>query len=312
MTRYRSALPQTEGKLFLTDSGLETTLLFHDGIELPQFAAFPLLENAAGRTRLRAYFTQHAAIAKAHGLGFVLETVTWRASSRWGALLGYDAARLADINRDAVEFLVELRDDLEDENSPMPISGQIGPRGDGYDPSNAPSADEAQAYHATQVTTLRNSNADFLSAFTMPAVEEAIGVARAAREAGMPLVVSFTTETDGRLPTGQSLPDAIQQVDECCDAPPVYYMINCAHPTHFDHALEAGEAWTRRIRGIRANASVLSHAELDEATELDDGNPVEFGGQYGGLRHRLGHLSVLGGCCGTDHRHVEAIARACA
>jgi S-methylmethionine-dependent homocysteine/selenocysteine methylase len=166
MTRYRSALPQTNGKLFLTDSGLETTLLFHDGFELPQFAAFPLLEEAAGRARLKAYFARHASIARAHGAGFVLETVTWRASARWGELLGYDAARLEAANRDAVDFLVELRDEFEDADSPMPISAQIGPRGDGYDPSNAPTAEEAQAYHATQIGTLRDTEADFLSAFT--------------------------------------------------------------------------------------------------------------------------------------------------
>jgi S-methylmethionine-dependent homocysteine/selenocysteine methylase len=207
--------------------------------------------------------------------------------------------------------MVEIRDKNETPRSPMVISGNIGPRGDGYDPGRMMSAKEAQDYHAEQVEVFRSTQADMVSAFTMNYVNEALGVAQAAKAAGMPAVISFTVETDGRLPTGQTLKDAIEEVDARTGAAPAYYMLNCAHPTHFADVLEAGEPWVKRLRGLRANASRRSHAELDTATDLDDGNPEEFGRQHAELRRRHRHLTVLGGCCGTDHRHVEQIALAC-
>ena len=142
--------------------------------------------------------------------------------------------------------------------------------------------------------------------------EEASGIARAAREAGMPVALSFTVETDGRLPTGQPLNEAIAQVDSETGAYPAYYMINCAHPTHFDTVLAPESEWINRIGGLRANASRMSHAELDEAEELDAGDPVELGQEYADLKRHLPNLTVLGGCCGTDHRHIEQIGLACA
>jgi len=193
----------------------------------------------------------------------------------------------------------------------MVISGCVGPRGDGYDPAHVMSAEEAERYHAEQIRVFAATAADVVTAITMTNVPEAIGVTRAARAAGMPVVISFTVETDGRLPTGDSLKDAIERVDAATGEGPAYYMINCAHPTHFEGALAGGEPWARRLRGLRANASTKSHAELDEAEELDDGNPAELGAQYRALRDRLPHLVVLGGCCGTDHRHIGAIASAC-
>jgi S-methylmethionine-dependent homocysteine/selenocysteine methylase len=123
---------------------------------------------------------------------------------------------------------------------------------------------------------------------------------------------SFTVDTDGRLPTGQTLGDAVAEVDAATGGAPAYYMINCAHPTHFDGALAARARWVDRMRGLRANASTRSHAELNESTELDVGNPAELGAQYAALRRRLPRLNVMGGCCGTDDRHMAAIAEACA
>jgi homocysteine S-methyltransferase len=146
---------------------------------------------------------------------------------------------------------------------------------------------------------------------TMANVPEAVGVTRAAQAVGMPAAISFTVETDGRLPTGDSLKEAIESVDTATSRGPAYYMINCAHPDHFAARLAAGELWVRRLRGLCANASTKSHAELDEAGELDDGNPSELGNQYRALRDRLPHLVVLGCCCGTDHRHIAAITAAC-
>jgi S-methylmethionine-dependent homocysteine/selenocysteine methylase len=312
MGRYRSALPQlTGGDLFLTDGGIETTLIFHDGLDLPNFAAFDLLKDEQGRRALRRYFRSHAAIAADYGVGFILESATWRASADWGAKLGYSKEALAEANRQAVKMLEEIREEYAGQSTRMVISGCVGPRGDGYDPSHVMSEDEAQRYHAEQIRTFAGTAADMVTAITMTNVPEAIGVARAAQAAGMPAVISFTVETDARLPTGDSLKEAIVRVDAATGEGPAYYMINCAHPTHFEGALAAGEPWVKRLRGLRANASTKSHAELDEAKELDAGNPKELGGQYRALRDRLPHLVVLGGCCGTDQRHIAAITSAC-
>jgi homocysteine S-methyltransferase len=193
----------------------------------------------------------------------------------------------------------------------MPISGNIGPRGDGYDPGLLMTPQEAEDYHGGQVAVLAETAADYVSAFTITNTPEATGIVRAARRAKMPAVISFTLETDGKLPTGQFLKDAIAEVDAATAAYAAYFMINCAHPTHFDSALEKDAAWVKRIRGIRANASCRSHAELDAATDLDAGDPDALGRQYADLLQRHPHLTVLGGCCGTDLRHVEAISQRC-
>lgn len=307
MSPYRTHLPQLDDRLFIADSGMETTLIFHDGIDLPCFASFVLLDDDAGRARLRDYFARHIEIARSAGTGIVLETPTWRASADWGAKLGYDAARLAAVNRAAVEQLAELRDQLETPTTPIVISGNLGPRGDGYVAGRKMRIAEAQAYHAPQIETFASTAADLISVFTMTYVEEAIGVVRAAQAADMPVAVSFTLETDGRLPSGMPLAEAIEAADAATGAYPAYYMINCAHPTHFAHVLEDAGAWRERVRGVRANASKRSHAELDEATELDPGNPDELASEYRDLRALLPRLAVVGGCCGTDHRHIGAV-----
>jgi S-methylmethionine-dependent homocysteine/selenocysteine methylase len=311
VARYRNALPQLNGDLFLTDGGIETTLVFHDGLDLPYFAAFDLLMRDHGREALRRYYRSHASLARDHGVGFVLESATWRASADWGARLGYSRDELAEVNRRAIEMLEEIRAEYEDRDTRMVISGCVGPRGDGYDPAHLMGEEEAERYHAEQTRVFAGTAADMVTAITITNVPEAIGVTRAARAAGMPVAISFTVETDGRLPTGDSLKDAIARVDAATGQGPAYYMINCAHPTHFQGTLATGEPWVRRLRGLRANASTKSHAELDDAKELDDGNPVELGAQYRALKDRLPHLVVLGGCCGTDQRHIAAIATAC-
>jgi S-methylmethionine-dependent homocysteine/selenocysteine methylase len=311
MGLYRAALPQLAGDVFLTDGGIETTLIFHDGLDLPFFAAFDLLRRENGREALQRYYRGHAVIAAEHGVGFILESATWRASADWGEKLGYSRPELAEANRAAVRMLEEIRDEYAINGTRMVISGCVGPRGDGYDPARLMSEGEAQRYHAEQVDVFTTTAADMVTAITMTNIPEAIGVTRAAQAAGMPVVISFTVETDGRLPTGDSLKAAMERVDAATGAGPAYYMINCAHPTHFDGALSSREPWIRRLRGLRANASTKSHAELDEAKELDDGNPVELGAQYRTLMDRLPHLAVLGGCCGTDQRHIAAIASAC-
>jgi S-methylmethionine-dependent homocysteine/selenocysteine methylase len=311
MAQYRANLPQLSSDLFITDGGIETTLIFREGLDLPDFAAFDLLKHDAGYQALQKYFRTYTTLARNYQVGLVLESATWRANPDWGVKLGYSSVALAEMNHKAIALLHDIRKEYETEQSRMVISGCLGPRGDGYVPSDAMTADEAQHYHRNQIETFRDADADLVTAITMNYVEEAIGIARAAQSVGMPVVISFTVETDGKLPTGQTLKDAIAQVDRATNQTPAYYTINCAHPTHFAEALTSGEPWLERIRGIRANASTKSHAELNESETLDDGNPEELGSQYRELKDKLKNLNVLGGCCGTDHRHIEAICKAC-
>ncbi|MGB9377894.1 MAG: homocysteine S-methyltransferase family protein [Mycobacteriales bacterium] len=311
MTATRGTLPQLGSDLFLTDSGLETDLLFNQGVDLPEFAAFPLLQNDEGKDRLRSYYRAHAAIAAEADSGFVLEAPTWRANADWGARLGFDAKALDEVNRLAIDLLVEVRGEFAGSGHPYPISGCLGPRGDAYRPDRLMTIDEAAAYHRAQIDTFADTAADLITAMTITYAAEATGIALAARDAGIPAVLSFTVETDGRLPDGSALGDAIESVDDVTGSSPAYYMVNCAHPTHFAGVLEPDATWTRRIRGIRANASRMSHEELDNAAELDAGDPEAFGREYAELRARVPNLTVLGGCCGTDLRHIKEIASAC-
>lgn len=310
MSKYRSNIEILITQPFMTDGGLETTLVFHEGIELPAFAAFDQLRTPLGTKRLRRYFERYAEMAREQRIGLLLEAPTWRANPDWAGALGYDAEALALANRRAIELLVSVREAFESAASPMVISGNLGPRGDGYVADRRMSAQQAADYHRAQIAVFAESDADLVSAFTMNYVEEALGIAQAARECRMPVVISFTLETDGRLPSGESLAEAIARVDAETGAYPLYYMINCAHPTHFERMLEQGGTWRERIRGLRTNASMRSHAELDSSTDLDDGDPAQLAQQHRQLKRLLPGITVLGGCCGTDHRHVEAICRA--
>jgi homocysteine S-methyltransferase len=296
--------------LFVTDGGLETELIFHGGLELPCFAAFPLLENPDTRARLRRYYDGYLAIAREHGAGIVIETPTWRANPDWAGQLGYSLERLDAANRNAVSLAEEVRAVAAAEGITAVVSGCVGPRGDGYDPGNAMTPEQAERYHSVQIATFATTTADQVTAITMTNAPEAIGVVRAASAAGIPAAISFTVETDGRLPTGQPLHDAIEQVDAATGACAAYFMVNCAHPTHFSDALDHDGAWRQRLAGLRANASSKSHAELDAATELDEGDPADLAARHAGLRERLPAVTVLGGCCGTDARHVAAICAA--
>jgi S-methylmethionine-dependent homocysteine/selenocysteine methylase len=311
MAKYRHQLPQLQGGLFLADGGLETSLVFHEGIDLPYFAAFPLLRTEDGRAALARYFRDYLKLADEHGLGFIIDTATWRANPDWAVKLDVGPAELDAINRDAVSFAIALREEFErSSRGPGVVNGVIGPRGDGYRVEAKMSAAEARLYHAGQIAAFKAAGADMVSAITMNYPEEAIGIALAARDAGMPVVISFTVETDGKLASGATIGEAVSAVDAATDGYPVYFMINCAHPSHFDDVLPEDEAWLGRIRGVRANASHKSHAELDEATELDAGDPLDLGQRYSALRLSLPRMNVLGGCCGTDHRHIAAIADA--
>jgi homocysteine S-methyltransferase len=307
--RYRRSLPQLNGRILLTDGGMETTLVFLDGFELPCFASFPLLEHEDGRAAMTRYFEPYLAVARRLGTGFLLEANTWRANPSWGAKLGYSLDDLAEANRRAIRFVEEIRRREEADGRPFVLNAPIGPEGDAYDPEHHMTGDEAEAYHSWQIGVLAGTAADLVTGLTLTYAGEAIGIVRAAAAAGMPAAVSFTVETDGRLPSGQPLAEAIEEVDRETAGAAAYFMVNCAHPTHFLPALEGPGPW-HRVLGIRANASTKSHAELDESEELDDGDPAELAREYLAIAERLTHLTVLGGCCGTDHRHIASVADA--
>ncbi|MFN3370300.1 MAG: homocysteine S-methyltransferase family protein [Sphingomonadaceae bacterium] len=309
MSRYRSNLPQLDGGLFLTDAGLETDLIFHHGFDIPAFAAHTLLADEAGRVALARYFEAFLRLAAEIGAGFILDSQTWRAHPHWAGALGVDEAALEAATADSIAFIAGLRDRHSASGLPIVLNGILGPCGDAYRPEIRINAGDAEAYFARPLRWLADAGVDMVTALTFNQSGEATGFVRAARALGLPAVVSFTVETDGRLPDGMALADAIEAVDAATQGAAAYYMLNCAHPDHFADVLDPDAPWVRRIRGIRANASRRSHAELDEATELDDGDPVELAGLYRALRAQLPWLNVVGGCCGSDLRHVTAIAR---
>lgn len=308
MSRYRTGLPQLEGRLFLTDAGVETDLIFNHGIEVREFAAHTLLPDANGRDALKRYFWDFLRLARNIRAGFILDTVTWKAHRHWAEDLGETPADLQAANEQAAAFAADLRD-RAGSSAPIVLNGVIGPRGDAYRPEVRITADEAEDYFGEQLGWLAATEIDMVTALTFNQASEAVGLVRAAGAAGLPVVVSFTVETDGRLPDGQPLADAIHAVDSQTGGRAAYFMINCAHPDHFAGVMTA-DPWLERVRGIRANASRRSHAELDDAPDLDAGDPDELGRLYADLLRRAPWLNVFGACCGGDLRHVAAIAAA--
>jgi S-methylmethionine-dependent homocysteine/selenocysteine methylase len=294
-------------RVYLTDGGLETSLIFHQGIDLPMFAAFPLVQQADGRSALRAYWKPYLAVAREFSAAMAVDTATWRASRDWAEQLGYDEASLREVNAAAVGLATELAGALDTAT----VNGVIGPRGDGYVVGDAMTPEQAADYHAPQIQALASAGVDQVTAVTLTYPDEAVGFVQASEAAGVPAVVSFTVETDGRLPSGHALREAVCLVDEQTDHAALGFMINCAHPSHFEATLRDDGEWLHRIKGIRPNASKMSHAELDAADELDDGNPNDLADRCRQLMQRLPDLDLLGGCCGTDHRHIRAIATAC-
>ncbi len=301
--RIQSLLTTT--RPFLSDGGFETSLFFIDGFEAPEFAAILLMNNPEARRAMSAYFDRFLAQAEATGTGFILDTATWRGCIEWAPRLGITSSDMIWLSRDAVTFAKGIRARWENRVSPILLNGVVGPAGDGYAPEMKLDPNLAQSLHNPQISAFAEEGVDMVSAITMTHVGEAVGIARAAYLLRLPVVISFTVETDGRLPSGETLKEAINETDLATAGTPIYYMVNCAHPDHFRDAIRSGEPWIDRIRGVRANASRLSHAELDEAQELDDGDPREFGQLHGELARMLPNLAVLGGCCGTDHRHIE-------
>ena len=311
MAKYRDNLPQLESRLFLTDGGMLTTLLYKRNLTLPHLATFVLIDDPKGREELRLFEREYIDIAQRYGHGIILDTPTWRANPDWGMKLNYDRDRLRAVNERSVDLLLALRQEYETEQTPIIINGTIGPRGDGYEAGSMTAA-EAEDYHREQIECFAQSEADLITAYTLTSADEAIGIASAAKASGIPSAISFTVETDGRLASGLTLGEAVERVDAATDDAPAYYMVNCAHPTHFELGFATDAPWMRRLRGIRGNPSSKSHAELDQLNELESGDPIDFGSRYRVLRQTMPALNILGGCCGTDGTHLTAICEACA
>ena len=304
-------LPQQRGQMFVTDGGIETHLIFNGGHSFPHFTVFELNDSEAGRQVMRDYYAPYVEIVRRAGQGFLFDTNTWRANPDWGARVGYDAARLRAVNVAAVRLCREVAADFEAAGVPTVVSGAMGPRRDAWQYDGAMSVDEALGYHAGQIAAFAEAGADLVTALTLTNVPEAIGIARLAEDVGLPCVLSFTLETDGRLPGGKPLGEAIEAVEEATGRSPAYYMINCVHPIHFASTIRHAGAWVDRIGGLRVNASMKSHAELDESPVLDIGDWQDLAQRYQRLLPLLPNIRVIGGCCGTDHRHIDAICHAC-
>ena len=303
--RVPPPLPQLRGRPMVTDGGMETDLIFHHGVDLPYFAAFPLVETERGQALLEAYYDGYAAVARRADAGLMLESATYRASPDWGARLGYGQADLERVNTAAIALLSRLRERYATTIADVIISGEVGPRGEAYKPGQPTEPDEAAAYHSPQIQAMAQAGADLITAYTITDTGEAIGIVQAARSAGVPVAVSFTLETDGQLPGSQPLAQAITKVD--ASAAPDYFLVNCAHPAHVELGLAGPGQWRERLLGMRYNASARSHAELDEATELDADDPDLLATAHQRLKPLLPLMPILGGCCGTDARHVAAL-----
>ena len=296
---------------FITDGGIETHIIFNMGVELPHFSAFPLNDSAAGREVIRSYYRDYLPVAQAAGRSFLFATDSWRASPDWADRLGYDRALLKQNNATSAALCAELADEFAAAGVASAIAGVIGPRRDAWQYDAGMTVAEAFDYHSPQVEAFAGTAATSLHAYTLTNTPEAIGIARAAERAGLPLVLSFTVETDGALPGGKPLGVAIAEVDEATGGYPAYYMINCAHPRHFAGELRSGAPWVGRIGGLRANASAKSYAELDASPEIDIGDIAELADDHAELLPSLPNLQLIGGCCGTDHRHIAAICARC-
>jgi len=310
------------GRTFLTPGGTETYMLFQQGFPLRDGCAFEILDDEPAWARLeRDYLAPIFSSAHEHGHGLLLDTLVWRAQPDFVAALGHPASDLARFNALGVartrEAVARWRAGRADRDVfEVLITADVGPRGDGYQVADRELTPEAaRDYHRQQIGALAAAGVDLVCALTMTSVAEAIGVTLAAREHGLPVIVSPTVETDGTLPDGSALGDMIHRVDEATGGAPILYMVNCAHPTHLAPALAKARAekadWLGRFKGIRANSSKMSHAELDDSPELDRGNPAELGREVAELQRAYG-LSVIGGCCGTDAEHLGEIAAAAA
>jgi S-methylmethionine-dependent homocysteine/selenocysteine methylase len=297
MPRYRYNLPQLSQELFLTDGGIEDTLILDRGIDLSHDAACDSDKDADRELALVRYFQDYASLARDYRVGLMLESPTWQANSDWGIKLGYSYRELKDINRRSISLLEKIRKDYETRKTKIVISGCVGTRKNSCHPSDLMTAIEAEEYHFPQVVTFADTEADLVTAAAMTDAEEAIGIVRAAQFMRMPVTVTFVVETDGKLPTGQTLGEAIARVDGETDQAPLYYGIHCQLTSHFTELFGCDMPWFERVRCIRA-------------AKPDNYSLEELGDRFRSLVRKHPHLNILGGCRGTDTHHVETICLA--
>ncbi len=302
-------LPEANDRLFLTEAGIETTMMYKKDWEFRHFCLFELLQNDRFVDDLRTYHTGLIEVAVEHKVGHLLDGVHYRASPDWGALLGMSEQQLADLTAKGIEIYSELSQEYATEDTPIPVGCCIGPRGDAYNADLVMSAEEAEEYHSVQIATAKSAGADFISALTFNHIEEAIGITRAASAAEIPIIMSFSLGREAVLKTGPTIGDAIEAVEVATDRAPLFYMINCNHPIDFAPAIAAPGRWIDRLKGVRPNASSLDHGILCKLGHLEEGDPIELGQQMGDLARRFPQLNVFGGCCGTDRPHMEQIAK---
>lgn len=304
----QSGLPQLNKQHMTCGGGFETWMQYVDGFELRHFCAFELLNDERGVACLRDYQRKLVEAAVANKFGVINEGLHYRASRDWGELIGFSSEALEEINIRGIEFYKDFAREYDSPDTPMLVGGVIGPRGDAYNVGRTPNAAEAEDYHSEQILTFKKAGADIVSALTFSSTEEAVGIARAAKAADIPVVISFFVAKGGRLNGGETLEEAITKVDAATGNAPAYYMINCTHPTEFEPALTDG-AWTERLGGFMPNAVAMETLDLCKLGHLEDGDPKELGGQMATLARRFPHIHVWGGCCGTDGRHIGQITQ---
>ncbi|WP_242521620.1 homocysteine S-methyltransferase family protein [Motiliproteus sp. SC1-56] len=292
----------------MTEGGTETEIMYKFGFELPHFAMFPLLDNPKAVSALNGMYQRYLDTAAKHGFNALVGGLDYRASPDWGSLLGYSNTGLAEMQLRAIEFLRDVAKPYQGQIADIQIVGVVGPRGDAYALNKTISAQEAEAYHSTQLETLQQADVDLVWAATFNNVPEAVGVSRAAARCQLPLCMSFTLDSNHRLKSGPTLKQAIETVDlKAGDRRPDFYGINCSHPLEFSPAIEQA-AWFERVRCLRPNAAMMDKISLCKLGHLEDGDPQDLGEQMGELARRFPHIDIWGGCCGTWERHLEQIA----
>lgn len=300
--------PRLDGRFYLTEGGAETEIMYKWGFELPEFAMFTLLDNPEADEVIRNMYRRYFDVAAAHDTGILAMGHDYRASPDWAQKLGYSAADLTRFQHRTMQFLDDVRAEYADRVSDAYITACIGPRGDAYGTGGDISASEAEDYHAVQLGNLEGTAADMAVAATFNNIPESIGVIRAANRMGIPIGVSLTLTPEGRLRSGPTLREAVETIDEVTGGAAEWFGTNCAHPLEFEPALDDAGPWLDRLRYVRPNAAKMDKLALCELGHLEDGDPVELGEQMGEVARRFPRADILGGCCGTDERHLSEIA----
>ncbi|MBW2409401.1 MAG: homocysteine S-methyltransferase family protein [Deltaproteobacteria bacterium] len=293
--------------VILTEGAVIERLRRDPAVELdPYIANAGLIYDQAGKQAMTRIYRQYIDIASRYRLPMIVSAPTWRASSERINKSAYSGRET--MVKDCADFINRIRQDVSQSADCIYIAGLIACRGDSYEPREALTADKAEAYHRLQAQELAHAGVDFILAATLPAVSEALGIAAALSQCAIPYSLSFVIRSDGRVLDGTPLQAAIEKIDAAVNPGPLFYQINCVHPAIFRKAIEQSEPGFDRLLGLQANTSEKSPEELDGLGYLDTSEPEEFAESMLALHTHFG-LKIIGGCCGTDHRHIEEIAK---